>query len=168
MKKLIFIDNDLEKNALDDIDYAKDRLVYDGNLPTDYINSIQLISEFGTLPKEKVYELLFNPENCICTFSMYTYNHYGSANQLFTLLNSAGRNEIKNITYIDTSGRIEKALTDMFRNDKGASFNMMNAIETNNIITINNGKFYCLRIELKGIHENPFRYETIDLNELLK
>jgi hypothetical protein len=171
MKKLIFIDNDLIESAKEDSDYVKNNLEYRGKLPESYVDTMDLISQFSFIPKDDALKLLFDTNNCICTWSMYTHNHYNSLGQLYSFLIAAGRNDIRGIVYIDGSGKIENTLereiSNYYHEFKGL-YSILNAIETNYIISFDDDKAYRLRIDLKGVHENPFRREDVDLNELLK
>lgn len=166
MKKLIFIDNDIEKCALEDVDYVKDKLEHWANLPQEFVNTITITPNFHTLNPEDRMALLFNPGNCICTWSMYTANHYGSLYQMLYLLSAAARNEVKGIIYIDGSGCLPKKLSAELQETKNV-FDVLNAIETNFIISFDEGEVFRLRVDLKGRYENPFRKEKVNLKELL-
>lgn len=170
MKNLIFIDNDNMLSAKDDVDCVKQVLSHIALLQCDYIETIKIIPDFSKLKEDKIYDLLFSGENCICSWSMYTSTHMGSLFQMINLLKAAGRNSIKNITYIDGSGQLPKALRAQLPTIEKGVLDILNAIETNHIITFDilNRKCLRLRIELKGKHNDPFRLENVDLSYLCK
>ena len=173
MKQLIFIDNDHEKIAKEEADYAKDVLAEWANLPVELIDNMIIIPNFYHMDKEKQYKLLFNPNNAIVTWSMYTPNNYGSLYQLVNFLDKAGVNEIKNMIYFDTSGNLTKYLK--IRDLDKRTFGVMKAIESNYIFSFDfneteNDKI-CFRVRInltKGYYEKPFKKEYIDIVELLK
>lgn len=169
MKKLIYIDNDDIKRAKEDVDNVKNNLELIGGLSEKQVEAMDIVSDFGKLEKDEIYKLLFSKENCICTWSMYTANHYGSLHQLIQLLKAAGRNRINGIVYIDGSGMLEKALERELPNIK-EPFYLLNAIETNYIISFDLEADLCfrLRLEFKGVDESPFKRDSINLLELLK
>lgn len=169
MKKLIFIDNDNEKTAKEDVDNVKYNLELIGGLSESQVENIEIIPDFSRLEKEDVYKIIFSKENCICSWSMYTANHYGSLYQLLGMLKSAGRNRVNGIIYIDGSGRIQKVLESELPNVK-EPFELLNAIETNYIISFDIATDTCfrLRLDFKGIDKSPFKRESITLTELLK
>lgn len=169
MKKLIFIDNDIERLALEDVDYVKDRLELWGGLNDEEINTIQVIPDFSRMDKDKMTKMLFDKNNCICTWSMYTSNHYSSLYQMLNFLASAGRNEVTDIVYFDGSGKIAKALEGEIRNEKVKVLAILNAIETNYIITTaeEHDKLVRLRVKLGGFYKDPFYFEEVDFKQLI-
>jgi hypothetical protein len=42
------------------------------------------------------------------------------------------------------------------------------AVEQNNIVLFQDQKAMRMRVELRGIYEQPWRFEEVDLNDLLK
>lgn len=173
MKKLIFIDNDGETRAKDDCDSFKSKLEVNSNLDESYISTIEIVHDFHRLSREDAYKILFDKDSCVCSFSMYTVNHYGSYQQLAHFLSAAGRNEVRDMVYIDSSGHMVKALENFFSSSDKINFiPILQAIETNNVLTINYdlpGKaLKRVRVDLKGIFESHFRYEDVDLKQLLQ
>lgn len=168
MRKLIFIDNDNLKSANEDSDYAKSNIQLYFNLPVDIIDSMQIIPDFGNLPKDEMYKLLFNPKNVVCTWSMYTTTHYNSLGQLINLLAGAGRNDIKDIIYIDGSGQLMDVLDRTIVNNPSHAYDIIQAIETNNIISFDSDtrKGGRIRMVFNGRREKCFKLEQIDLFSL--
>jgi hypothetical protein len=169
MKKLIFIDNDNLGKAKEDVDDVKIKLELYGILKEEYVETISIISDFSRMDKDEAYKLLFSTDNCICSWSMYTANHYGSLYQLLNFLKAAGEYEIKNKVYIDCSGMLPKALEGELKNSKHAVA-ILNAIETNYIISFSHEreKPFRVRVDLKGFYENIFKFEDVNnLEELL-
>ena len=170
MKKLIFIDNDSQERAKEDVSNIQRKLELWGGLPSDYVETVEIVSDFSNIPKEDAYKILYSKDNCVCSWSMYTANHYGSLYQLMYFLRSASVNEIKDLVYIDCSGMILKAIEGELRSERTDVLHILNAIETNNIIsfdTDNDYKCYRLRVKLKGSDLSPFSKQNVDLVKLL-
>lgn len=165
MKKLIFIDNDNERLAQEDSDLVKDRLESAG-LSENSVKSLQIISSFHNIEKDEMYKILFSKDNCICTWSMYTGSHFGSLFQMLGLLGAAGRNQIKDMIYLDCSGMIQEVLERNLRERKDV-YAILNAIQTNYIITFKEGKPVRLVVDLKGYLESPLKLKTINLSKLV-
>lgn len=168
MKKIIFIDNDLREKALEDVSTVKRRLKYQGKLTQQEVETVEVISDFNSVDIKKAKKIIFNPDNCICTWSMYTANHYGSLYQLLNFLVSAGKNSVKDIVYFDGSGNIHETLKREIHDEEDV-FAILNAIETNNIITVSDSieGLVRLRVKLNGYFEDPFYFEEIDMRKLL-
>lgn len=104
----------------------------------------------------------------IVTWSVYTpTGNYSSKAQLERLLSGAGRYGIKNKIYIDASGEIKKALDRLIGADEKMVWSVMNAVESNFIITYEKWKPVRLVIDIKGFYESPFKLMPIDLKTLL-
>lgn len=169
MKKLIFLENGFEEEAREASDRAK-RVLWGlgtGEFSKESLGSMELISDFTRVPKEKKLEIIFNPENIICTWSVYTDD---SLVQLFGFLESAGSNRVKNQIYIDTSGALLEALDQNFNCSSEETLNIFNAIETNFICPVWNEEnprvkgLQRVRVDLKGKDKSYFRLESITLN----
>jgi hypothetical protein len=168
MRKLIFIDNDNLKSANEDSDYAKSNIQLYFNLPVDIIDGMQIVPDFRDLSREDMFILLFDPKNVICTWSMYTTTHYNSLGQLIYLLAGAGRNDIKDIIYIDGSGQLMDVLDRAIVNNPTHAYDIIQAIETNNIISFDSDtrKGGRIRMVFNGRREKCFKLEEIDLFDL--
>jgi hypothetical protein len=168
MKNLIFVDNDNETLAKKDSDNVKTNLETFFNLPEDIIETMSIVSDFRNLSKDEMYEMLFDKNNVICTWSMYTTSHCNSLGQLISLLSGAGRNNIQNIIYIDGSGELLDRLNSIIRDNPTHAYYIIQAIETNYIISLsfNENKGGRIRMNFKGIMERCFELEPIDLFEL--
>lgn len=168
MKKLIFIDNDNETLAKQDSDNVKTNLETFFNLPEDIIESMSIVPDFRNLSKDEMYNMLFDKNNVICTWSMYTTSHSNSLGQLISLLSVAGRNNVQNIIYIDGSGELLDRLNTIIRDTPTNAYHIIQAIETNYIISLsfNENKGGRIRMNFKGIMESCIELEPIDLFEL--
>lgn len=168
MKKLIFVDNDNETLAKKDSDSVKRNLETFFNLPEDIIESMSIVPDFRNLSKDEMYEMLFDKNNVICTWSMYTTSHCNSLGQLISLLSGAGRNNVKDIIYIDGSGELLDRLNTIIRDSPAQAYYIIQAIETNYIISLsfNENKGGRIRMNFKGIMESCLELEQIDLFEL--
>ncbi len=165
MKQLIFIDNDNEQNALKEATTAERRIRLNGNVPSVLTSNIKVISDFGSLDAEDKMKLLFDNSNIICSWSMYTATHENSLGQLYSMLIKAGSNDIKNLTYIDTSGMIKDALNiftilNLITTGRGI-YNIFRAIETNNILTLDSNLCRFKRVRINIGSDNVFEYENI-------
>lgn len=168
MKNLIFIDNDPEKNSLEDLEEIQTKLEVWIGLPEEITNSIKTVSNFTFLKKNEAFSILFNPQNCILSWSMYTAAHYGSLYQMIGFLSSAGSNEVRDMVYISCSGHLKKALERSVKDMKKGVFELLNAIETNHILTFSEqGKLVRLRVDLKGLYQDHFKEEQVSKKELL-
>lgn len=171
MRKLIFIDNDNLKSANEDSDYVKNNLELYFNLPCDIVDNMQIVPDFKDMSREDMFILLFDPKNVICTWSMYTNTHYNSLGQLIYLLSCAGRNCIKDIIYIDGSGELLRVLDNVIRDNPTHAYHIIQAIETNNIISFSLDKdddrvSGRIRMNFEGSDKKCFKLEKIDLFQL--
>jgi hypothetical protein len=164
MKKLIYIDNDNEKLAKEDVDNVKDNIERYFNLPSDIIDNMTIIPDFSRLSRDEMYRTLFDGNNVICTWSMYTSTHYNSLGQLITLLAGAGRNYVKGIIYIDGSGRLLEVLHNIIRESQHA-YHIIQAIETNYILSLNTANKECgrIRMNFEGCDKECFELRPFDL-----
>lgn len=167
-KKLIFIDNDDERRAVVDIEYVKDNLEYMAKLPVKYINTIEIISDFHRKDKDEMMDMLYSGKYCICTWSMYTATHFGSLYQMVSFFSTAAVAQVKDIVYVDASGRLPEDLGRFLKaGDTKKTLEILNAIEQNHIITFKDGECLRMRVELKGLYESPFKLEKVNLKKLL-
>lgn len=169
MKNLIFLDNDSKSDDLHEMGlHHTQRMLFRAGFDRDYVSNIRVIDNFSSMPQAEKLPLLFNPQNIIVTYSSFTANHENSLGQLREFLRAAGSNNVKGVTYINTSSFLAKAAEDLFREDRGA-YDMMQAFATNTIIdTDEGGKVAQLIIDLKGRHESPFKRVEINVAELVK
>lgn len=172
-KKLIFVDNDDRDQADKDKSFVWQYMKTMGNVPSEYLSTMEIISDLHRMDREAIFDIFFNPDNVVCTWSMYTTTHHGSMYQMLSILNAASISEIKNAIYIDGSGCLPIDLARVLRDGvlvKDKCMAILNAIEQNNIIVFDHDimKVCRLRIELKGLYESPFRMEEIDLMQLLE
>lgn len=166
MKKLIFIDNDNQKNSdlYDDFGRVEDFLNNNGILPM-FNNEIEEKYDMQTIlneDKDAAMQLLFDPNTIICTCSVYSAGYPHSLFQLLNYLQAAGRNEVKNKVYIDCSGMILEALNRNIRDAK-LPLPILQAIETNYILTNVKNKIERVRVDLKGYFKDTFKTEEIDV-----
>lgn len=167
MKNLIFIDNDHDCPIADEgVQTVKRQLRIVGKLNLPYVDGMKVVSGFGHKNKDEMYKMIYDPNNIIVSWAMYTATHYNSLGQLRRFLSTAGVSKVVGCTYVDTSGEIVEALERIFRNDDKETYSIMNAIELNNIITFHDHSDVSrLRIELKGRWESPFNFEPFDLKK---
>ena len=156
--KLIFLENELTDEP-EDLELAKENLENSKFFTTAELENVEVVSGFEYRNSDEVKEFLFNKENIILTYSMYVGS---SMSQLFYFLSSAGNNRIKDCTYIDCSGMIPDALNNNFSGFDNCNINVLQAIETNNILTFNNKRRIIekVRIHFRGKDESIFFLET--------
>jgi len=170
MKKIIFIDNDSQRysEGLGDLDHVTNLLEANGFFQFFKEEEIIPIYDFyRDVDKEKAYELLFDNNNVICTYSMYSATHYNSLEQLFTYLIAAGINEIKNMVYIDCSGQIVKALNRNLRDVKQLA-PVICAIETNYILTVEDATIKKVKVQFKGLYDDCIVLENFDISKIIE
>lgn len=167
MKKLIFIDNDLQKRAEEDVDNVKNNLEYIAKIPVDVVNSMTIISNFSHTNIDEMYDKLFSGDYVICTWSMYTATHYNSIGQFLSFMNQAAICQIKDIIYIDGSGRIMKDLHSALDDDYEFAVNILQALETNYIISFEDNEVFRVRLAMTGKYNNMFKKEPVNLLELI-
>lgn len=167
MKSLIYIDNDRFELANEDADDVKN-ILENAGLSSEYVDSMGIIPDFYQMGKEEVLKLIFSGRSCICTYSMYSTSSYNSRGQILSILRAAAANEITDIVYIDASGMLSDMLITELREGRVKDvYNVLNAIETNYIITYKDGQLYRLRLELKGRYKSPFKIEPVDISKIL-
>lgn len=164
MKTLIFIDNDLEEKAKDNLAMACRTINYNSNYEIKR-DEVKLISEFHKVEKQ-LEDKMFDTENVIITWSMFTENHFGSYDQICDFMVMAGLSEVKNKIYINTSTYLKETLTRAIEHYNQSVY-IIRCIENNFIIHYDEDeeKFFRLRFNM---HNDDFlTSEGIDLNELL-
>lgn len=168
MKRLIFIDNDNSKRANTDLE--------EHVLPflQDYCNikmsDIEIMASFYKMERtQELFDILYSDKNAILTWSVYTpAPMHNSKTQLLSFLKTAGTSNVKNATYIDASCHLERMLYHALRfDDIKGKFEIMKAIETNNIITMESIGTEFIRLRLDLTAEKAFKYEKVNLSKLL-
>lgn len=113
MKQLIYVDNDMLKIAEEDKAHVQRRLRYQFGLDDDYVDTLKTVAELHWMEKDDAYKLFFEGDSVIVAYSMYTFTHLNSAGKFLNYVMAAGRNDIKDRIYIDTSGRLPRDLRHM-------------------------------------------------------
>lgn len=164
MKQLIFIDNDLEEKAGNNLATACRTIRFNSNYAIKR-EDVKLIPEFHKIEKQ-FEDKMFDVENVIITWSMFTDNHFSSYGQICDFMVMAGLSEVKNKIYINTSTYLKEALTRAIEHYNESVY-IIRCIENNYIIHYDEDeeKFFRLRFNL---HNDDFlNNEGIDLNQLL-
>lgn len=172
MKKLYFLENDSHGAAERALRHYVKPLIVDSQQSNEELLSslenINIISELWKLPIDETMKLVYNPDNAIFTWSMYTQSlKADSRSQLIKLLVEAGRCEVKNCTYVDMVGEITKVITN-YLDDFSANgvICILRAIELNNIITFMNGNFHKLIVSITK--DEIFDFVPINLTNHLQ
>lgn len=164
MKKLLFIDNDRKERSLEDVQYVKNYLEIN-NVPREVVNSIEIISDIHQIPKDDLLDIIFDENNAIFTWSMYTYTHFNSLGQLLSILRTGGQCNIKGATYIDVSGYILKDLTRELKSGNVKEIiTILNVFHNNNIITQIDAEFKLIKVNIRSVEDELF--ETTNINIL--
>jgi hypothetical protein len=164
-KKLHVLENDYRCPASDeDIRQLKRRLKYCG-VPVEDINDIEIHYQFGLETNEDAYKIIFNPDNILVTNSVYIS---GSDSQMLFFLEAAGRNGIKDIVYIDTSGALPEFLNGNLRNADNV-FDIACGINTNYILSYDYETDSVKRLKFcpKGKWDDCLELEDFDINQVL-
>ena len=143
-KNLIFIDNDSIKDATKQIERHIGQI-----LPLD-VEVSQIIPDFYKIDKETIFPIVFDKNNVIITWSVYTkYLDTHSGLQLLSVLRTAGRSGIQDVTYVDMSGMLLDYLkTVLWDSSLKDVVNILKAINQNNIITRVGRNFHQIFIDL--------------------
>lgn len=139
MKNLFFIDNDQERDVKEVEEHTVRRSLRD-NFGIDY-KDLNIVRSFWHKCKdegdEAQYKMLFDENNVIVTYSMYTATHYGSLFSFNHFLRVAGRNYVKNVTYVNVSSE-EYMLTALeYHRDDKFFLSIMKGVAMNNLISYN-------------------------------
>jgi len=168
MKSIKFLENDYKCPASDeDIRSAKRHLKYMG-IPTDVIEKMIVHYQFRLLGKDEIYKIIFNENNILATYSMYVS---GSDSDFLYFMSSAGRNQISDMVYLDTSGQLIEFLNRRLRDDVKELRSLVCGINSNRIITLdleNNTNPKRIKIEFKGMYDDCVVLEDFGINEIWK
>lgn len=143
-KNLIFIDNDSITNATTQIERHVSQI-----LPLD-IEVSQITPDFYKIDKDTIFPIVFDKNNVIITWSVYTkYLDTHSGLQLLSVLRTAGRSGIQDVTYVDISGMLLDYLKNVLWDSSLKDVvNILKAINQNNIITRVGRNFHQIFIDL--------------------
>ena len=165
MKQILFIDNDNIERATQELSNATNNIILTGKVPEEKINNIKIIPYFSNMDFAKALDLLFNNNNCLITWSMFTDGGSCSASQLTSFLKAAGRNNITGMTFIDTASYLYSRINFLIDRDEKQIISILKAIEMNYIIHCDYKECYRIRIDFSnGVN---LRKEEIDLNQHL-
>jgi hypothetical protein len=164
MKKLIFIDNDHQEKAQQNKMNAYHKLKYTGNLEIK-IDDILLVCDFHK-KESKFEDELFNINNVIITWSMFTENHFGSYDKLCNFLVMAGLQEIKGKIFIDTATYLADTLERAIEHYNQSVY-IIRCIENNFIIHYDEDieQFKRLRFDMNA--DSFLRNEDVDITALI-
>jgi hypothetical protein len=167
MKNLIFIDNDDIQRSKKDVDlFVTPSLEAYGGLDKEYCTNIEIVSELYKKDKDELYKLFYSGKNAILSWSVYTPTSFHNSNQqLLHFLRVAGSASVKDIVYVDMSGMIEDALCKLKYNDTKDLFSILLAIEKNKIVTLKEGKFVMLKLDLAS--DNIFKKQEVVMSDIL-
>ncbi len=170
MKTLQFLERDYQCPASDDcIRSGRKNLQYYSNLPKELIKEMPIHYQYHLQNGTDLTNFLFNPNNILVTWSVYCQ---GSDSDFLHFLAMAGRNDVTGLTYIDTSGCLEKFLKNEIYDHK-RPLDLVFGINGNNIITIDldstelGSGFKRMIFNPTSKYSNYFIYEDVDLLELL-
>jgi len=169
MKKLVFIENSWRGAAESDAKLFREIAEDSGCVPKSCLDDMVIVPDFASIPPEEVQRILFDPQNCICTRSSYIGR---SRDQFLKFLSLVGRNEIKNLIYIDGSNFLLDFLNkEVPRLDSYALLHVLRAIETNYLLrfSLSERKTYRLRLDFTQKFDSFIRsIEEVNLPILLE
>jgi len=164
MKKLIYIDNDHKEKSLEDFYYVRHYLK-SNNVSKDILENIEILTDIHNLSKEELVNIIFDNNNVIFTWSVYTSSHYNSLGQLIRILITGGQCNIKGATYVDVSGEMLEILErELKYRDVKSTIQILATFHNNNIITQIDGEFKLIKVNIRSINEDLF--ETTNINIL--
>jgi len=165
MRKIHFLENDYQCPGSDDSIKTGKRVLRRCGLPTEEVENMEIHYQFHLMEKDDVYKIIFDKNNILVTYSMYVS---GSDSQIISLLASAGRNDIKDIVYIDSSRELSEFLNRELKDEKFL-YAIGCAINTNTILTYDykNDSVKRLKFELKGYWDDCIILEDFDITKLL-
>ena len=167
-KQLVFLEKDYKcPNSDDCIDSAKTFLESWLNLPTEQVDAMIIHYQFNQMDREELAKIMFNPENIIVTYSVYTQ---GSDGMFKRYMASTALNSVKGLTYIDASGALIKYLNRNLKDVEKNLFEIISAINTNNIISIDYNRAdiskelnpELLRVQINGMYENCVQLKELN------
>lgn len=166
MKNIHFLENDYQCPGSDDSIRNAKRLLRRFGLTNELVENMQIHYQFHLMEKEDVYKIIFYNQNILVTYSMYIS---GSDRQILSLLASAGRNEIKDIVYIDSSGELTEFLNRNLKDEKFI-YAIGCALNTNTILTYDykESSVKRLKFELKQYYNDCIILEDFDTTEFIK
>jgi len=164
MKQLIFIDNDLPEKADVNLTTAYHMLKYYGGLELKS-EQIELVAEFHTIGS-KMEDKLFDINNAIITWSMFTDNHFGSYDQLCEFMVFAGLSDVKGKIFIDTATYLKETLSRAIEHYTQSVY-IIKCIENNFIIHYDEDKEKFFRLRFNMQVDDFLDNEEIDLIQLL-
>lgn len=150
MKKLVFLERDYECPDSDlDIRRCK-RYLSRGGFSIEDIENMQIVYQYHLKEDKELVDLLFDKDTIKVAYSMYIN---GSDSDFLYFMAMAGKNKIKDVTYIDVSGQLVEFLNRNLIDDEDLT-NIMLGISNNNIITFNYDidSFKKLEIDLSNIN----------------
>ena len=162
MKNIIFIDNDNLDKAQKTIDDFVLPLLNKGKLIVDKSN-ISIIPNFSNRNIEDNYKLLFDPNNVIITWSMFTSGGSVSLQQLKRYMTGAGMYDKSGLIYIDTAGYLTKTCEGIINDSTQKNIQyFMKGIDNNYIIS----NYYdgCFRLKIDFNLKHFIRRDEIDLS----
>ena len=167
-KQLVFLEKDYKCPSSDDcIDSAKRFLESWLNLPTEQVDAMIIHYQFNQMDREELTKIMFNPENIIVTYSVYTQ---GSDAMFKRYMASTALNSVKGLTYIDASGALIQYLNRNLKDVEKNLFEIISAINTNNIISIDYNRPdrskklnpELLRVQINGMYENCVQLKELN------
>ena len=167
MKKIQFLENDYQCPASDeDIRNAKRHLKY-GGIPREEIEKMEIHYQFSLKSESEIMNILFNKETIKATHSMYCN---GSDSNFMYFAAASGRNNIKGITYLDSSGQLIEFLNRNLRDNKKA-IQIMCGINQNNFLTFVYDPTLCfkrIKIQFDEYFGDCVVLEDVDINKIIE
>jgi len=146
------------------MDTARRQLNYNGGLDLNR-DQIKLVSEFHKI-SSAIEDKLFDTDNVIITWSMFTENHFGSYDQICDFMVMAGLSGVNNKIYINTSTYLKETLTRALEHYHQAVY-IIRCIENNFIVHYDEDEETFFRLRFDVQNDKFLINESVDLNILL-
>ena len=166
-KQLVFLEKDYKCPSSDDcIDSGKSFLSNWLDIPQKQIDEMIIHYQFNLMDKDKLYDIIFNPDNVIVTHSVYVQ---GSDTLFNKLIASVGSNDIRGLNYIDASGALIKYLNRGLR-DTDNVFEIIAGINSTNIISMNYDEkdYNDIKPKLVKINIKSVYSDCVELKDLVE
>ena len=166
MKKIIFIDNDDIRKANETVKHFVLPCLIKGGFVWLTENDITIIPDFSSRNSDENYDLIFDPNNIIVTWSMFTNGGSVSLQQLKRFMTGAGSYNKKNLVFIDTACYLIKACENIITEASQRNIvYFMIGINNNFIIQCNSSQ--CDRLMIDFNEKNMIRLDHFDLASII-
>lgn len=146
MKQIHFLENDYQCTGTEEDLRIVKRHLHRMGFSKEEIGEMTIHYQFRSMNKEDIYKIVFDKKNILATYSSYIR---GSDTDFMFFTASAGRNEVKDVVYIDTCGTLADFLNDKLRESIEDLRAIIVGINSNIVLTYNpDSPTYTSRIKI--------------------